>query len=450
MKYDPVKMADLVAEESKLKEELQEAKVKLNDLNATDDWDEKKGVEYQRITMDHMRMDASVRTVSEERRAYELREPEAAKQAQNMPLARWLREGEEGLEASERQKFITVKRDNALPDGGGPVFRITDFNYGGIKAATASDATSGQEAVQERIRQSVLDRLAYFGGVDKMAQRFITDTGGDWPVPQMDATAQKGLIIGSQDTSVGALDLPDIGVQTFGAKTGSSRKIVITREMIQDAVFDIQTYAERQAVRRLGRAWNAAFTKTLTGLTNPVGVLTIAKDGLTTATNNAIIWKETAQLPYKINKAYRERSEMGEGGFTAEMGGRTGYMISDDMEMHLFLLSDGDSRPLWVPSTREGVPDMLNKWPYEVNDDLDDVEPSTAGVGNEKVPMLFGNFSYYGIRTIAEIELFRFMDSKTMEKNTMEVLALSRRDGRALGPIVNDRVDAIARLTMKI
>ena len=66
-----------------------------------------------------------------------------------------------------------------------------------------------------------------------------------------------------------------------------------------------------------------------------------------------------------------------------------------------------------------------------------------ADVTSGNVPMLFGNFSYYGIRTVRAFELFRFMDSRTMQKNTVECLAFARRDARFMGPTA-----AIRKLTM--
>ena len=133
---------------------------------------------------------------------------------------------------------------------------------------------------------------------------------------------------------------------------------------------------------------------------------------------------------------------MGEGGFNAEMGGMTGYMISDSAEKALRVLLDGDSRPLWVPSTREGVPNTLNGYPLVVNGNMDAV---AAG----KIPVLFGNFSYYGIRTVSNVEIFRFQDSRTMQKNSIEILAFSRRDGRPMGALTSALCDAYAKMTIK-
>ena len=106
------------------------------------------------------------------------------------------------------------------------------------------------------------------------------------------------------------------------------------------------------------------------------------------------------------------------------------------------MLLDGDNRPLWLPSIREGLPATLHGYPLVVNGHMDAV---AAG----KIPVLFGNFSYYGIRTVSNVELFRFQDSRTMQKNSVEILAFSRRDGRPMGALTSTLCDAYAKLTIK-
>ena len=69
---------------------------------------------------------------------------------------------------------------------------------------------------------------------------------------------------------------------------------------------------------------------------------------------------------------------------------------------------------------------MLNGWPYVVNGDM-------AAVAASAIPMLFGNFSYYACRTVAEVEIFRFMDSNTMQTNSIQIIGFSRRDARPIG-----------------
>ena len=434
MRFDPQRLADLVDEESRLNNTLQEISTELNEMQASDAaWDDPRQATYERLQLRHGQVTRELQTVRAERQRYELREPEAARRASVTAFARWLRGGENALEAAERERYLGDITDVGLPGGGGQTFRL--------QAASASDATSGQEAVQEEIPPRVIDRLAYYGGVSRMAQQFMTGTGGEYRLMQMDAASQEGEILGAQDTAVTELGLPDIGVQTFGAKTASSKPILLTRELLQDVVFDVQSYAERQAVRRMGRTWNKAFTTTQAGTGMPVGVVSSATAGVTAASQTAITWTELTNLIYAINRAYRETGEMGEGGFGVEGGGRLGYMISDAAEKAARVLTDSDGRPLWVPSTREGAPSMLNGYPYVVNGNM-------ASVAAGNVPILFGNFAYYGIRTVRSIEIFRFMDSRTMQKNTVECLAFSRRDARPMGALVSSACEAYAKLTM--
>ena len=360
-RFDPRRLADLVDEESRLRNSLNELSLSLNEQHAADkNWDEVRLNRYSADQARHAQLSRQLEMAHNERKGYELSEPEAAKRASATPFARWLRSGESGLEADERNLHLGEMSDGALPGGGGPTFII--------RAATASDAASGEEAVQERVLPRVIDTLAYYGGVSQMAQQFFTDTGGDFRIPQMDADDVEGEILAAQNTAVANKNLENIGIQTFGADTGSSKSIIVTREMIQDAVFDIQSYVERQAIRRLGKAWNNRFTSDST-----IGVATTAKDGITAAAVDKVTWVELTNLIYAINRAYRTGMEGGEGGFSAEGGGMIGYMISDDAEKAVRVLLDSDGRPLWVPSTREGAPSMLNGFPYRVNNHLDGV-----------------------------------------------------------------------------
>ena len=47
------------------------------------------------------------------------------------------------------------------------------------------------------------------------------------------------------------------------------------------------------------------------------------------------------------------------------------------------------------------------------------------------------------------VEIFRFMDSRTMQNNQVECLAFSRRDGRPMGGVASNICEAIAALYQK-
>ena len=444
--FDPQKLAELVDEEARISKELRELSLSLNEQQASDKpWDEARRETYEMGQMQHGQLTRELKTVRDAIANMRLEDPGQARATATSPLSRFLRSGENGLSSEEREAHLGEIIDGEIPGGGGITFRI--------QAATRSDDATGIESVQEVIPPRIIDRLAHYGGVSRMAQQFMTGTGGDYRQMQMDASAQEGEILDAQNTAVNPQDLPAIGIINFLSRTGSSRPIIITREMIQDSNFDISGYAERQSLRRMGKIWNKAFTLGTNdgaaaggagsaGANRSEGVVHAAKAGITAAMAGAFTWPEITNLIYQINRAYRESmGEEGEGGFNPEMAGVIGYMISDSAEQRARVLTDADNRPLWVPSTREGLPNSFNGYPYVVNGNM-------AAVASGAVPMLFGNFSYYGIRTVSMVEIFRFMDSRTMQRNTIEILAFSRRDGRAMGAVVGGKCEAIAKLTM--
>ena len=435
-RFDPQVLADLVTEEARLNAEVITVAEAMNELNATDSWDEGKLNSFSAMNIRHAQLTRERDSVRVQRERYEVLTP-ATREAQESPIARWIRDGDKALSAEELSQF--EPSDDWSPEqiqgeaGKSLIVRVP-------QAATRSDIDTGTgaggEAVQEQIPPRIIDTLAYYGGVARMVQQFMTGTGGDYRMPQMDAAGQRGRILEAQNTAVNDVPIPAIGIVAFTAKTYTSDSIILTREMVQDAVFDIQRYVERQALRRIGKISNLAFTITQTGSGMPEGVVSGAMAGVTAASATAITWLETVNLVYSVERAYREMGEGGEGAFMPEGGGMIGYMISDACERVLRVLVDGDMRPLWLPSIRQGVPATYNGYPVVVNGDM-------ANVASGTVPMLFGNFSYYAIRTVRAFELFRFMDSRTMQRNTVECLAFARRDARYLGPKA-----AIRKLTM--
>ena len=442
--WNEQRMADLVAEQARLSGLMTDVSQRLNGLRESDsEWDDARSEVYNRDQMFHAQVTRELSLANTDIAALENFRPSAVAAVEDDPFTRFLRQGENGLAQDERESLLGEVVDGSIPGGGGLTFIIRPEDQ------TASDATSGQELVPETISPNVVDRLAYFGGIAKMAQQFITSTGNEFRVPQHDESSVKGEIIAAQATAATAGELADFGVITFGARTASSKAITITREMLQDSIIDVASFASRRAVRRMGRAWDEEFT---TGAT-PRGAVNVAFPGVTTAATTAVTYDEFVNLVYSINRAYREDGEEGEGGISAESGGRLGFLMSDSMEQLIRKLKDSDGRPLWWPQAMSSglsgpLPSTFMNYPYEVSGSMD-------AVAAAKVPMMFGNFSYFGIRTVAAVEIFRFQDSRTMQKNTIEILGFSRRDSRAMGAVLPagntnaGKCEAFAKLTTK-
>ena len=461
--WDGQKMADLVAQKAKLEKKFGAICDKLHQGYNTDGWqsDDSKAESYNVDQMRHAQLSREIHVVNSEIDTLDRFRPERIEARRDEPFTRFMQRGHNGLTSEEIKEFGQQSADPSnesiaeygsnfecfvinKEDKVAPQDKIDRYNR--FKMATASDASSGQELVPETVRPSVLDVLAYFGGVDKMAKGFMTSTGNEYRIPANDESTQKGEILGSQDTSVATKDLAAFTEVTFEARTGHSRRIDITREMLQDSIIDIAGFANARVVRRMGRSWDDAFTTGGTipaevngapASTNPtypsgyIGVQKASKLGHTTAGSNKIAYGDVVELVYSVNRAYRTGNEGGEGALSAEQGGRVGFLIADSYEKAFRALVDSDGRPLWQPMNlgmgSSGMSGTILGYPYEVSGAL-----SGTLADNEVTGCLFGNFSYYAIRTVAAVEIFRFMDSSTMAKNTIAIQGFSRRFGRPM------------------
>ena len=421
-RYDAARMAVLREEEAKLTTSIEERRDYLLQEHESFHNDAEMGA-YAVKCEQYRVLQSDREAVRGEIARMELVKPEVAKAKAQSPLSRFLRSGVNGIARDEAEEHAPV-----------PGFAAGAVGEGfGIHAQTRSDDASGQELVQETVVPDVVERLASFGGLDRAAMAIMTGTGNELRYPQFDEATKKGRILGAQNTAVTADDMADFGVVTFQARTASSDPIVITLEMIQDSVIDIEGYAERVSMRRMGRAWADEFH----GRTGDAGgdgtgnravsLFTATTKGTDAGTADTIGVDDLVNLVYSVNRAYRDGTEMGEGGFAARTG-FTGFLMSDEGEKAVYALKDEDGRPLWVPSFRDGVPDRLLRYPVMV--DTSNTDGITV-TGHR--PIYFGNFGYFAIRTVAGIEFYRFSDSRTMQNHAVECMAFSRRDARPMG-----------------
>ena len=429
-RYDRARHDELIAEEARLSQRIDTLRQQLHDTVESDTpFDGEVQRTYAMRSDEYLRLRAERQDVRGDIRDMEHSEPARVQARQSSMLTRFLRRGFNGLEQSEREQFESQPDGDMLND---PSFvQMGGLGCEGlsIRAATTSDAASGQELVEETVVPDVVERLADFGGLARLANRIMTATGNELRYPQADNSTAKGEILGSQDTAVTPEDLAAFGVVTFNARTCSSKPISITREMLVDSIIDVGGYAERQAVRRMGRAWDAEFTDEGDGAgTRSRSLKNSVEVGHKQDTADTLVYTDLVDLIFSVNRAYRAGMERGEGGWEAEPG-TVGFLVTDSAEKAFMKLKDGEDRPLWIPSIRDGAPDRILRYPYEVTSAIDGDHESDA----DTPYTWFGHFGYYGIRTVGSVEIFRFFDSRTAQKNAIEILGFSRRDARAMG-----------------
>ena len=456
--WDGQKMADLVTHQAKLKKELHDVSDSLHQEYNSDAWGgddtAAKTEKFSRDQLRHAQLTRELEVCNSEINSLEQFRPSTVKAKKNAALTRFLQRGHNGLEADEIKQQNDYENDDAMVmvGPGYERFVITpetdEFSQAmpgmNPQQSTASDANSGNVLAPSTTRPSVIDALKYYGGISRMAYNFSTGDGNELRLPYHDEVSVSGELLTAQDTTVKKQDLANFEYANFGAHTMSSRSISITREMLQDSIIDIAGFANARVVRRMGRGWDTEFmtegtrpvnkNTAKTNAPEPTGMLGLLTCALIKAnksgTTKKIVHADLVNAIYDVDRAYREGGEGGEGGLGAEMGGRTGFLISDEIEKVLTTLTDSDGRPLWLPSWASSVGPTVRQatilgYPYEVGSNL----PALAANARS---WLFGNFSYFGIRTVAAIEIFRFQDSRTMQNNTIEILGFSRRYSRPM------------------
>ena len=484
MKYSETLENELVAQEAALDTQVNDIALRCREAfdkhggaesGKGDGWDAKDTNSYMALETRHRSLERQLEVTRE--RLEKLREvkpltPEAAKAQSESAIARWLRGGTQALSAEERQSFEAPKDIGKWDFGGtsmagtktATAFRGPDEGdvraahrrrilNGGAGAsdrrATATGLTgnTGANLIDTDTRQRVVERLKNFGGVRKAAQLWTTAQGNPITIPRADETAVEGELLGvAANRAVTVDDLENFGATTFNAYTYSSKKITITMEMLQDTSFDLLGYAERQTVRRLGRITNKHFT-TGDGSSKPRGVVNVAAAGVTAAAAAKFTWEELLELQYKVDDGYLEGSETGPGGSMAETGdgGMVGYMMSRGAEYFTRQLSDSDNRPLWIPTIRDGLTTMMaliHGYPYVLNYSMD-------AVATAKIPVLFGNFDYFVVRSARDVMVYNFWDSQTAANYGIEIMAFCREDSDAIGALEsNSLCEAFVKLTM--
>lgn len=205
----------------------------------------------------------------------------------------------------------------------------------------AGDGTQGGFAVPESFLARITERMKAFGGVQKFAENITTSDGRTLAWPTNDDTANSAAIAteGSAVGSGGAdLVLAEIslGAYTYDATGTSNLPLAVSKELIQDAAFDIEGFVGRKLGERLGRKMAADFA-TANGSSKPKGLFDKSADVMTATTMYAALVEHLLQ----VDQAYRE-------------SGNCRWLMSDTIYAKVLNSLDDAGRPLFQPNAQAG------------------------------------------------------------------------------------------------
>jgi HK97 family phage major capsid protein len=250
--------------------------------------------------------------------------------------------------------------------------------------------------------------LLTYGGMRQVSTVIRTGTGATLPIPTVDDTSNSGVLLGESSTAT------ELGV-TFGqvvlsAYKYSSKYVLVSVELLQDSSINVAEFLGQALGTRIGRITNNHFTLG-TGSANPNGVVNAATVGKTGTTGQtvSIIYADLVDLEHSVDPNYRQ-------------GAR--WMMNDSSLKVIKKILDSQGRPLWMPGLVGGAPDSILGYPYQINNDM-----ATMATSGKSV--LFGDFSKFIIRDVAEVTVLR-LDERFAEFHQVAFLAFSRHDSDLL------------------
>lgn len=302
--------------------------------------------------------------------------------------SRFLRIGMNALTAEEHQIIIR----NAMSVGGA--------------------GSEGGYTVQTDIAKTVTEALKKYGGMRQVAEIIQTAQGNPINYPTSDGTSEEGEIIG-ENAPASALD-PSFGTKSLNVYKYSSKIIAVPFELLQDSAVDVESFVNARIVTRLGRVTNKHFTVG-TGVGQPTGIVTAAGVGRVGAAGQtlSVTYDDVVELQHSVDPAYRE-------------AGNTRFMMHDTSVKVIRKLKDNNGRPLWVPDFDQGITlgmgGTLAGSPVTVNQHMPVMAANASSI-------LFGDHSYYKIRDVMAVTMFRFNDSVYTTKGQVGFLAWMRSGG---------------------
>ncbi|MCI1052151.1 phage major capsid protein [Stenotrophomonas maltophilia] len=296
---------------------------------------------------------------------------------------------------------------------------------GGDSALSAEDwkqvnaAMSGNPAVNPEqggytvpttLAQQILDALKAFGGMRQVADVFSTAGGEPMQYPTSDGTSEEGELVAENQSATDQ----DVAFGTKGLQVYkySSKVVTVPWELLQDSTADIAGFIEKRLQTRLGRITNRNYTVG-TGVGQPMGAFTAAAVGKIGAVSALpiITYDDLVDLEHSVDPAYRQLAK---------------WMFHDDMLKLIRKVKDDQGRPIFVPGYEQGnpggAPDRLLNRDIQINQHA----PAPAAGATS---IAFGDFSYYKIRDVMAVTLFRFNDSAYVKKGQVGFMAWMRSGG---------------------
>lgn len=185
--------------------------------------------------------------------------------------------------------------------------------------------------------------------------------------------------------------------------------ILVSRELLNDSEFDLQSLISNSFGRAFAEAEEAAYISG-DGNDKPTGVLVDAQTGITTASATVLTSDELLDLFYSLKAGYRQNAS---------------FLINDSTEKVIRKLKNATTGDyMWQPGLTIGQPNTLLGRPVETSDSM----PTIAAAA--KI-IAFGDFKQYMIKDTTGMRM-QVLDQLYAENGQVGFQGDERTDGKLI------------------
>ncbi len=285
-----------------------------------------------------------------------------------------------------------------------------------VNALQEGTDSEGGYLVPDEYERTLVEALEEENMFRQLA-KVIRTSSGDRKIP---VVATKGTASWIDEEGAYTESDDSFGQVSIGAyKVGTMIKV--SEELLNDSVFDLESYIAKEFARRIGAKEEDAFF-TGDGSGKPLGILAAtggAETGVTAASSTAVTADELMDLFYSLKSPYRKKAV---------------WVLNDSTIKAVRKLKDSTGQYLWQPSLVAGTPDTLLGRPMKTSAYMPVIAAGAKTIA-------FGDFSYYWIAD-RQGRSFKRLNELYAANGQVGFLGFQRVDGKL---VLSEAVKVLAQ-----
>lgn len=285
-----------------------------------------------------------------------------------------------------------------------------------VNALQEGTDSEGGYLVPDEYERTLVEALEEENMFRQLA-KVIRTSSGDRKIP---VVATKGTASWIDEEGAYTESDDSFGQVSIGAyKVGTMIKV--SEELLNDSVFDLESYIAKEFARRIGAKEEEAFF-TGDGSGKPLGILAAtggAETGVTAASSTAVTADELMDLFYSLKSPYRKKAV---------------WVLNASTIKAVRKLKDSTGQYLWQPSLVAGTPDTLLGRPMKTSAYMPVIAAGAKTIA-------FGDFSYYWIAD-RQGRSFKRLNELYAANGQVGFLGFQRVDGKL---VLSEAVKVLAQ-----